>query len=588
MYLALYRKYRPRTFDDVISQEHITTTLKNQLKNGQSSHAYLFTGSRGTGKTTCAKILAKALNCTKLKDGNPCLECDSCKSIDEDYSDITEIDAASNNSVDDVRVMKEESFYAPMSGKYKVYIIDEVHMLSIQAFNALLKLIEEPPAHVVFILATTEVHKVPATILSRCQRFEFRRIDINDSKKRLLWVAEQEGKTLTDDAAFLISKISEGGMRDALSLLDQCFSVSDNVNAEVVRECAGISGSDYLFRIADLIYDRETGELLMLLDELISKSKDVTRLCEELISHYRGLMLTKSGADALAVRVTSEDYEKLKEQSDRYSLEQIMRCISILSDTFSQMGRVRTPALLLEMCFIRLCTPKLDIDEKTLSARIDRLEQLIENGVQAPVTPVSPAPYYNSIGKETIKEQTVNEKPEPFGIELPEKLKESGKEKNKAPKTMPDDLKSAVFGNDPIPEKEKPIDFPAVELPRADAEPVPEKKPVQKQPDNPAPLAIWQDIISTLPVSIQYGLENTTAAIAGNTVYINGGKLAVTMAVTDYREMIQKAASKAIGRNVAITAAENFGNEPIPEQKTDKVSLFLDLARSKGIEIKKK
>ena len=587
MYLALYRKYRPRTFDDVISQEHITTTLKNQLKNGQSSHAYLFTGSRGTGKTTCAKILAKALNCTNLKDGNPCLECDSCKSIDEDYSDITEIDAASNNSVDDVRIMKEESFYAPMSGKYKVYIIDEVHMLSIQAFNALLKLIEVPPAHVVFILATTEVHKVPATILSRCQRFEFRRIDINDSKKRLLWVAEQEGKTLTDDAAFLISRISEGGMRDALSLLDQCFSVSDNVTADTVRECAGISGSDYLFRIADLVYGCNSGELLLLLDELISKSKDVTRLCEELISHYRGLMLIKAGADALAVRVTSDDFEKLKEQSDRYSLEQIMRCISILSDTFSQMGRVRTPALLLEMCFIRLCTPKLDIDEKALSARIDRLEQLFENGVPSPV------PYYNSIGSgipasEKNKEQPADEKAEPFGIEIPEKLKE----KDSAPKAMPDDLKSAVFGNDPIPEKTADIDFPAVELPRADERAAAGPKPAPKQPDKPAPLAIWQDIISTLPMSVRYSLENTTASISGNTVYIDGGKLAVTMATSDYREEIQKAASKAIGRNVAIASAESFGEivtkEPEAEPKTDKVSIFLDLARSKGIEIKKK
>ena len=593
MYLALYRKYRPRTFDDVISQEHITTTLKNQLKNGQSSHAYLFTGSRGTGKTTCAKILAKALNCTNLKDGNPCLECDLCKSIDEDFSDITEIDAASNNSVDDVRIMKEESFYAPMSGKYKVYIIDEVHMLSIQAFNALLKLIEEPPAHVVFILATTEVHKVPATILSRCQRFEFRRIDINDSKKRLLWVAGQEGKTLTEDAAFLISKISEGGMRDALSLLDQCFSVSDNVTADTVRECAGISGSDYLFRIAGLIYEQSTGELLMLLDELISKSKDVTRLCEELISHYRGLMLTKAGADALAVCVTSDDFEKLKEQSDRYSLEQIMRCISILSDTFSQMGRVRTPALLLEMCFIRLCTPKLDIDEKALSARIDRLEQIIENG--AP----SPAPYYNGIGssisapeKPIIKEYTEPVKSEPFGIELPEKLKEKEKEKENTRKSMPDDLKSAVFGTDPLPEKQANVDFPAVELPRADSNIPPETKQAPKQPDRPAPLAIWQDIISTLPVSIQYGLENTTASISGNTLYISGGKLAVTMAVTDYREIIQKAASKAIGRNVAISSADNIDNniekQQSSEPKTDKVSIFLDLARSKGIEIKKK
>lgn len=587
MYLALYRKYRPRTFDDVISQEHITTTLKNQLKNGQSSHAYLFTGSRGTGKTTCAKILAKALNCTDLRDGNPCLECDSCRSIDEDYSDITEIDAASNNSVDDVRVMKEESFYAPMSGKYKVYIIDEVHMLSIQAFNALLKLIEEPPAHVVFILATTEVHKVPATILSRCQRFEFRRIDIGDSKKRLLWVAEQEGKKLSDDAAFLISKISEGGMRDALSLLDHCFSVSDNVTADVVRECAGISGSDYLFRIADLIYNSSIGELLLLLDELISKSKDVTRLCEELISHYRGLMLTKAGADALAVRVTSDDFEKLKEQSDRYTLEQIMRCISILSDTFSQMGRVRTPALLLEMCFIRLCTPKLDIDEKSLSARIDRLEQLIENGARS--HPI----YYNGIAEEAkpaaIKtEKPVSADPEPFGIEIPEKLKDNAKENVR--KSEPEDLRSAVFGNEPaaLPETEKPVDFPALELPRADESDTSEKKTAPKKPEKAAPLAIWQDIISTLPISIQYSLENTTASIAGNTVYIDGGKLAVTMAVNDYRDIIQKAASKAIGRNVGITAAENTGNDAPEEPKKDKVSLFLDLARSKGIEIKTK
>ncbi|MBR1832770.1 MAG: DNA polymerase III subunit gamma/tau [Ruminiclostridium sp.] len=601
MYLALYRKYRPRTFDDVISQEHITTTLKNQLKSGQASHAYLFTGSRGTGKTTCAKILAKALNCTDLRDGNPCLECESCKSIDEDYSDITEIDAASNNSVDDVRVMKEESFYAPMSGKYKVYIIDEVHMLSIQAFNALLKLIEEPPAHVVFILATTEVHKVPATILSRCQRFEFRRIDIGDSKKRLLWVAKQEGKNLSDDAAFLISKISEGGMRDALSLLDQCFSVSDNVTADVVRECAGISGSDYLFRIADLIYNCSTGELLMLLDELISKSKDVTRLCEELISHFRGLMLTKAGADALAVRVTSEDFEKLKEQSDRYTLEQIMRCISILSETFSQMGRVRTPALLLEMCFIKLCTPKLDIDEKSLSTRIDRLEQLIENGASS--RPI----YYNGISENSapvnpIQEPVSVSEPEPFGIELPEKLKEKeakpdkdkkkDKPKENAHRSEPEDLRSAVFGNEPAPvpepKKEKPVEFPAVELPHADETPEPESRPVQKQPDKAAPLAIWQDIISTLPISIQYSLENTTASISGNTVYISGGKLAVTMAVNDYREMIQKAASKAIGRSVGIAAAEDTESDAPVQQKTDKVSLFLDLARSKGIEIKKK
>ena len=409
MYLALYRKYRPRTFDDVISQEHITTTLKNQLKSGQSSHAYLFTGSRGTGKTTCAKILAKALNCTDLRDGNPCLECDSCKNIDNEFSDVTEIDAASNNGVDYVRDLKEDAGYAPMSGKYKVYIIDEVHMLSPAAFNALLKLIEEPPAHVVFILATTEVHKIPATIISRCQRFEFRRIDIEASKKRLLLVAEQEGKKLSDDAAFLISKISEGGMRDALSLLDQCFSVTDDVTAGTVRECAGISGSDYLFRMADCVFASDTAGMLRILDELVNLSKDVTRLCEELISHFRILMLLKAGADNSVVKLTSDDLAIYSEQSEKFTLAQIMRCISILSDTFTSMGRVRTPAMLLEMCFIKLCTPSLDIDEKSVIARIDRLEQMIKSGniPQAQPQPAVTASPENSVVRTAVTEPEI-------------------------------------------------------------------------------------------------------------------------------------------------------------------------------------
>ena len=592
MYLALYRKYRPRTFDDVISQEHITTTLKNQLRNGQSSHAYLFTGSRGTGKTTCARILAKALNCTDLQDGNPCLECESCKSIDEDYSDITEIDAASNNGVDDVRDLKEESFYAPMSGKYKVYIIDEVHMLTTNAFNALLKLIEEPPPHVVFIFATTEVHKVPATILSRCQKFEFRRIDINDSKKRLLWVAEQEGKKLTDDAAFLISKISEGGMRDALSLLDQCFAISDEVTEDIVRDCAGISGSEYLFRICELINQHNTRDLLILLDELIAKSKDVTRLCEELISHYRSLMLIKSGADALAVQVTSADFGQLKAQCDTYSLEQIMRCISILSDTFTSMGRVRTPALYLEMCFIKLCTPKLDLDEKSLSARIDRLEQIIENSAAA--KPV----YYNSISEEkkpapaAVNIPKVTEQTGAFKIDIPDKLKPNGETRQE----QPDDLRSAVFGSNPTssPAPEKPEEnvIPPVgdfkvsysddipEEPEDTASPLPASPEIQ-------PLTIWQDIISTLPISIKLGIQSTNAYIRENEVLVEGGSIAVGLATSDYRSEIQKAASKAIGRNVTVSAYET-GKEGAPDNipEINKVSNFLDLARSKGITIK--
>ncbi len=534
MYLALYRKYRPRVFDDVISQDHITTTLKNQLKNGQSSHAYLFTGSRGTGKTTCAKILAKALNCTDLKDGNPCLECDSCRSIDEDYSDIIEIDAASNNGVDDVRNIKEESFYAPMSGKYKVYIIDEVHMLSIYAFNALLKLIEEPPAHVVFIFATTEVHKVPSTILSRCQRFEFRRIDINDSKKRLLWVAEQEGKKLSDDAAFLISKISEGGMRDALSLLDQCFAVSDDVTEDIVRECAGISGNDYLFRICDLIREQNSCDLLILLDELVSKSKDVTRLCEELISHYRSLMLILSGADRLAVQATNADFEQLKTQAEQYSLAEIMRCIQILSDTFTSMGRVRTPGLYLEMCFIKLCTPKLDADEKTINSRLDRLEQMIKSGsVTVTAAPVSATP------------------PSPAS-------------------------------DPPVNAAEDPSDIPQPAPPEESVE------AVSLSPDM-IPLMIWQDIINTLPMSIKLGISNTKAYIKGNAIYVDGGDLAVKLATEEHRAEITKAASNAIGKNVVIAklkGSDIYTEVEQPSAEKSKVALFLEFAASKGINIK--
>ena len=563
MYLALYRKYRPRTFDDVISQEHITTTLKNQLKNGQSSHAYLFTGSRGTGKTTCAKILAKALNCTNLRDGNPCLECESCKSIDEDYSDIVEIDAASNNGVDNIRDLKEESFYAPMSGRYKVYIIDEVHMLSIYAFNALLKLIEEPPPHVVFIFATTEVHKVPATILSRCQRFEFRRIDINDSIKRLLWVAQQEGKKLTDDAAFLISKISEGGMRDALSLLDQCISVSDEVTEDVVRECAGISGSDYLFRIGALIKEQNTAELLMLLDELSSKSKDVTRLCEELISHFRSLMLIQSGADSLAVQATSADFEQLRAQSEQFSPAEVMRCIQILSDTYTAMGRVRTPALYLEMCFIRLCTPKLDIDEKAINARLERLEQAIKNGAvissPAAVTAVQTSPAVKTAPAAPSAVTTAPEAPS-----VPAENTESSQSAPAAQQAPP-----------PPTEQQAEQQQPPAQTPLS---------------SDMIPLMVWQDIVDSLPLSIKLGIADTKAYISGNTIYVDGGELALKLATEEYRGEIAKAASRVVGKNVTIMNLKNSDSyreivENAPKPKS-KVTIFLELAESKGIKVK--
>ena len=275
LYLALYRKYRPRTFEDVISQEHITTTLKNQVASGNTAHAYLFTGSRGTGKTTCAKILAMAVNCLSPKDGSPCLECERCKEImNGESTDIVEMDAASNNGVSDVRQLRDEVAYTPVSCKYRVYIIDEVHMLSIAAFNALLKTLEEPPAHVKFILATTELHKVPATISSRCQRFEFRRVDIDDSAKRLLEVAEKENVSLDKDAAELISRLSDGGMRDALSLLDRCICADEHITSQIVRDCAGVADNRHLFSFSEMTANRDVAGCIRLLSELHKNSKD--------------------------------------------------------------------------------------------------------------------------------------------------------------------------------------------------------------------------------------------------------------------------------------------------------------------------
>ena len=254
MYQVLYRKYRPKVFSDVVGQSHITSTLKNEVETGKLSHAYLFTGSRGTGKTTCAKILAKAVNCLNPINGNPCCECEICKGIESGaILDVVEIDAASNNGVDNIRDIRDESAFAPASCKYRVYIIDEVHMLSIGAFNALLKTLEEPPAHVKFILATTEVHKIPATILSRCQRFDFKRVDSESMVSRMRFIANEEGFTLDEEAALLIAKIADGGMRDALSVLDQCVSREKHITTETVCSVAGLTGRQHLFDLADAV-----------------------------------------------------------------------------------------------------------------------------------------------------------------------------------------------------------------------------------------------------------------------------------------------------------------------------------------------
>ena len=382
MYLALYRKYRPSVFDDVISQEHITTTLKNQIATGQIAHAYLFTGTRGTGKTTCAKIMAKAVNCLSPVGGNPCGECEACRAIADGSTDIIEIDAASNNGVDSIRQIRDEVIYTPIDCKYKVYIIDEVHMLSGAAFNALLKTLEEPPSHVVFILATTEYYKVPATILSRCQQFLFSKIDPEQSAKRLLEVAEKEQVTLTPSAAALIARLSDGAMRDALSLLDQCLSADSNVTEELVRSCSGSADSGWLFGVTEAAINKNPAAALKILDTLVTQGKDLSRFIEELTLHLRNLMLTKAVPNSGLVSAGEEELKSYEKQCRSCSVDEIMRWVELVSESLDNINRMKQTVqarLLTESLLIRLCSPKLDSDVSSFAARLGALENKIEN-----------------------------------------------------------------------------------------------------------------------------------------------------------------------------------------------------------------
>ena len=374
-YQALYRKYRPVTFSDVVGQDHITKTLKNELDCGKIVHAYLFTGTRGTGKTTCAKILAKAINCLSPINGDPCGECEICRSVaNDEITDIVEMDAASNNGVDDIRELREQVNFAPAAAKYRVYIIDEVHMLSGAAFNALLKTLEEPPEHVVFILATTEVHKLPATILSRCQRFDFRRIDSAEIVARLKYVAGSEGLNLTDDAATLIASAADGGMRDALSILDLCASHSSNITEDTVANVCSMAGGDYLIKMADLIKNHSTQDALMLIDELHNSSVDMLRLLSELTGHFRDLMIVKvvKGEHKPIVCSTAKMHA-LESQAQNFDIKEIMAILNVLQSSAAAMqcGNRRCE---IEMAIIRLCNPEIRQDLTSLEQRIAKLE----------------------------------------------------------------------------------------------------------------------------------------------------------------------------------------------------------------------
>lgn len=375
MYKVLYRKYRPQFFADVVGQPQVTVTLKNELMRGRISHAYLFTGSRGTGKTTCAKILARAVNCLNPQNGDPCGECEVCRGLEEgSILDVVEIDAASNNGVDSIRTLIEESNFTPATAKYRVYIIDEVHMLSVAAFNALLKTLEEPPPHVIFILATTEVHKLLPTILSRCQRFDFKRISPEAIADRLEFVCSQEGAEIDREAALLVARIADGALRDALSLLDQCLGRDRHVTLKIVNETAGVAARDYLSSLAQAVLEQDAASALASIDALHRESKDMSRLCEEMAEYFRGLMLIKTMRDASSMLlVPPDELERMTGQALSMSLSTILHGLDMLEETLNKM-RYANQRTEFEMAFVRLCSPELDTSPEALLRRLEALE----------------------------------------------------------------------------------------------------------------------------------------------------------------------------------------------------------------------
>ncbi len=432
MYQVLYRKWRPQTFSDVVGQGHVTRTLANELTENRLSHAYLFTGSRGTGKTTCAKILSKAVNCLNPINGDPCNECEICKGIDSgSILDVIEIDAASNNGVDNIRDLRDEANFTPVAGRYRVYIIDEVHMLSISAFNALLKTLEEPPSHVIFILATTEVHKLPSTILSRCQRFDFKRITPENIADRLMYIAEAEGLQLDHDAAILIARIADGALRDALSILDQCTGKTKEINIDTVSECVGLANRKYIFEISKAISEEDCATALSMLDTLHNNSCDMERLCSELIEHYRNLMIVKTVKDYKNLIICTEaEINELNELSSGYKLENILYILSVFSSTLADLKKGQNRRVEMEMALVKLCSKKLDDSNAALLRRIAELEAKVISGV---------------VVQQTTQETKEPEKKAPVSTEKAERKPEPKKEPKTERPTSNDNGHDVLF-----------------------------------------------------------------------------------------------------------------------------------------------
>ena len=613
MYRALYRKWRPQRFEDVVAQRGIVTALRNQVALGRVGHAYLFTGVRGTGKTTCAKIFAKAVNCLHPKDGDPCGECEICKGIDNgSILDVVEMDAASNNGVDDIRDLRDETAYTPSACHYKVYIIDEVHMLSTAAFNALLKTLEEPPAHVIFILATTEIQKVPATILSRCQRYDFTRIGPEDIAQRVEYIAGQEGLELTTDGAELISRLADGAMRDALSILDTCAGVTAKIDADVVRRMAGVTDRSYLFRISDALEAQDGAAALAQLAALRQQSVDVKRLTEELIAHYRALMLAAlPGGQSLLSGVSPEEEAQYLEKGPQLGQREAVRAIRTLGNALEHMTRGSDQRIELELALFTLSEPPqaapvaaVSVQAAAPAAPVVRpfvsapAQPAPQPFVSAPVTP--PPAVQEPLSAPAAEPTSAPEEPAVSPASVPEEPAPAPAEEELPP--PPDEPPVAESAPLPWDEPTAPVTAPLPEETPAEASaptaPAPEytADPALSRPRKVAaeginPFEQWSEVVKLLqekdPMLHSY-LRKSKAYFDGTRVLIDGGKTFrdFIRVNKDSQRLIKKLIAQVSGVAVPIgpyeprTAAKHTSNAEQSLHALEKLGLEVSIEDS--------
>ena len=568
MYQVLYRKWRPKTFADVSGQPQATVTLQNEIKIGRINHAYLFTGSRGTGKTTCAKIFAKAVNCLNTTNGNPCGECENCKGIESgEILDIVEMDAASNRGIDDIRDIIDKAQFAPAKAKYRVYIVDEVHMLTDQAFNALLKTLEEPPKHVIFILATTEVHKLPATIVSRCQRFDFHRIPADAIADRLEYVSQQENVNITRDAALLIAAVADGALRDALSLLDRCIALDTNVDSDIVRKAAGLAKRDYLFDLASCCINKNVAKALEIIDSLYTQAKDMARLCDEIIDHFRNLMIIKTVKNPKEFLVMSEDeFDNAQTQADYLSLEEIVYIMDVLEQSYQRMGRGSSNRTELETALVKLSSPELDFSMEALLSRIAALESAVKKGIK--VTAVAPKEEKSEPKpeKEEKVEEIVDEEPEEVKMSTSNSIETA--------------LKPAVNTNNNSVEENTPVP----------TQPVRQKPKVNYEEiyNNATPFLQWPEVVEHLhkySKTIASSFTDTNAYESGNYLLIDS-KTTLPFELLKFstqRDTIREAILEITGKKFKLGPYKK--PEKQEEQKADPLDSFVKNLEDKGINI---